>query len=112
MNTSVKRQNICFTFFIIIILAFFLVSANSAAAQPLKKVMEKAGIEGPQATPKGFRHGFGVAMVIGGMDLYTLQHILGHERPETTAIYLQVKGQEAHELQMQYWKNANKNWKR
>lgn len=44
------------------------------------------------------------------MDIYTLQHIMGHERAETTAIYLQVKGQEAHELQMQYWKRANKNW--
>ena len=86
--------------------------SRSTGWRIVKKVMEKAGIEGPQATPKGFRHGFGVAMVIGGMDLYTLQHILGHERPETTAIYLQVKGQEAHELQMQYWKNANKNWKR
>nr|WP_320013498.1 hypothetical protein [uncultured Desulfobacter sp.] len=48
----------------------------------------------------------------GGMDIYTLQHIMGHERPETTAIYLQVKGQEAHELQMQYWKRANKNWEK
>jgi len=32
-----------------------------------------------------------------------------HERPETTAIYLQVKGQEAHGMQMQYWNRANKN---
>jgi len=62
------------------------------------------------STAKGFRHGFGVAMVLGGMDIYSLQHIMGHERPETTSIYLQVKGQEAHELQMQYWKRANKNW--
>ena len=76
----------------------------------IKRVMDIAKIEGPQATPKGFRHGFGVAMVMGGMDLYTLQRILGHERPETTAIYLQVKGAEAHELQMQYWGEANKDW--
>lgn len=76
----------------------------------IKKVLDAADIEGSQATAKGFRHGFGVAMVMGGMDLYTLQHILGHERPETAAIYLQVKGQEAHGLQMGYWNEANKGW--
>ncbi len=86
--------------------------SRSTGWRIIKKVFEQAGIEGPQATAKGFRHGFGVAMVLGGMDIYTLQHIMGHERPETTAIYLQVKGQEAHELQMQYWKRANKNWEK
>jgi integrase len=73
--------------------------------------MDNAGIEGTQATPKSFRYGFGVAMVMGGMDIYTLQHIMGHERPETTAIYLQVKGLEAHDVPMQYWNRANKKWK-
>lgn len=76
----------------------------------IKRVLDAAGIEGPQATPKGFRHGMAVAMVLGGVDVYTLQNILGHERPETTAIYLQVRGQEAQTLQMQYWAEANKQW--
>ncbi len=40
-------------------------------------------------------------MVMGEMDLYTLQHMLGHERSETTAICLRVKGQEAHDIQKQ-----------
>ncbi|MFT5700408.1 MAG: integrase/recombinase XerD [Desulforhopalus sp.] len=84
--------------------------SRSTGWRIVKSTLELAGIEGPQATAKGLRHGLGVAMVMGGMDIYTLQRILGHERPETTAIYLQVKGQEAHQLQMQYWKNANKNW--
>lgn len=85
--------------------------SRSTGWRIVKKVLDKAGIEGPQATPKGFRHGFGVAMILGGMDLYTLRDIMGHERAETTAIYLQIKGQEAHDLQMQYWQRANKNWK-
>lgn len=72
--------------------------------------MNIAGIEGPQATTKGLRHGAAIALIIGGMDVYTLQRILGHERPETTAIYLQARGQEAHEMQMQYWDRANKDW--
>jgi site-specific recombinase XerD len=84
--------------------------SRSTGWRIVKRVLDQAGIEGPQATAKGFRHGFGVAMIMGGMDLYTLQHIMGHERPETTAIYLQVRGQEAHELQMQYWQRANKGW--
>jgi integrase/recombinase XerD len=85
--------------------------SRSTGWRIVKRVLDSAGIEGTQATPKSFRHGFGVAMIMGGMDIYTLQHIMGHERPETTAIYLQVKGQEAHDMQMQYWNRANKNWK-
>lgn len=78
----------------------------------VKRVFERAGIEGVQATTKGLRHGYAVAMIEGGMDIYTLQKRMGHERAETTAIYLQVKGVEAYELQMQYWKRANKNWEK
>jgi integrase len=101
-------------------LALPLWSHKSAPRKPMsrstgwrivKSALEHAGIEGPQATAKGLRHGCACAMILGGMDIYTLKTILGHERAETTAIYLQVKGQEAHELQMQYWKEANKNWK-
>lgn len=76
----------------------------------VKRVLGVAEITGSQASPKGFRHGFGVAMALGGRDIYTLQRLMGHERPETTAIYLQVIGQEAHDLQMNYWDRANKDW--
>lgn len=86
--------------------------SRSTGWRIVKRVLEKADIDGPQATAKGFRHGYGVAMIMGGMDIYTLQRAMGHERPETTAIYLQVKGQEAHELQMKYWERANKNWEK
>ncbi len=78
----------------------------------VKRVMEAAGIEGPQATTKAFRHGFAVSMILGGMDYRLLQKRLGHERPETTAIYLQVTGSEAYDLQMGYWEKANKNWQK
>ena len=84
--------------------------SRSTGWRIVKRVLAMADIVGPQATAKGLRHGFGVAMILGGMDIYTLQNIMGHERPETTAIYLQVKGQEAHELQMRYWEQANRGW--
>lgn len=85
--------------------------SRSTGWRIVKSALEKAGIEGPQATAKGLRHGYACAMTLGGMDIYTLQNRLGHERAETTSIYLQVKGQEAHDLQMKYWAEANKNWK-
>jgi len=69
-------------------------------------VFEAAGIQGPQATPKGFRHGFGVAMILGGMDLNTLQKRLGHENSSTTAIYTQVLGLDAHQHQMNVWQRV------
>lgn len=78
----------------------------------IKRTMELAGIEGPQACPKGFRHGFGVAMAMGGMPPHRLQSILGHERADTTAIYYQMVAQEAHDMQMQHWKKANEPWER
>lgn len=76
-----------------------------------RTALEKTGVEGLQATAKGLRHGYACAKILGGMEIYILKTRLGHERTETTAIYLQVKGQEAHDLQMKYWAEANKNWK-
>ena len=48
--------------------------------------MAAAGIEGPQACPRGLRHGYGVAAV------------LGHASLDTTAIYTTALGAEAREL--------------
>jgi integrase len=76
----------------------------------IKRVLDVAGIDGPQATAKGFRHGYATSMIQAGMSIYELKDRLGHESASTTAIYAQVVGQEAHELQMQYWERANKNW--
>jgi len=83
------------------------------AWRAVKKVLgsvKPEPITGPQASPKGFRHGFSVAMVIGGMDVHTLQRLLGHESASTTAIYLQILGQEALDQQLTYWQEANKSW--
>jgi site-specific recombinase XerD len=51
-------------------------------------------------------------MIKAGMSIYELKDRLGHESASTTAIYAQVVGQEAHDLQMQYWERANKNWEK
>ena len=41
-------------------------------------VMQDAGLDGPHASPKGLRHGFGVAAVSAGIPLNLVQKWLGH----------------------------------
>ena len=58
----------------------------------VKDCMERAGIAGGMACPKGLRHGMAVACVTRNIPLPTIQKWLGHARLETTAVYLQVGG--------------------
>jgi integrase/recombinase XerD len=57
-------------------------------------LMKLAGVKGPQATPKGLRHGFGVAAIQAGISLNLLQRWLGHAQLTTTAIYANAVGSE------------------
>lgn len=66
--------------------------------------MEKAGVSGGMASPKGLRHGFAVACLTQNIPLPTVQKWLGHDRLETTAIYLEVSGNEERELAKRLWK--------
>jgi site-specific recombinase XerD len=65
--------------------------------------MKKANITGGMACPKGLRHGFGVACVAVKIPLTTIQKWLGHARLETTAIYLDVQGEEERGLARRLW---------
>lgn len=56
--------------------------------------MDSAGISRPQASPKGLRHGFGVAAVQAGIPLNMVQKWLGHAQLSTTAIYADAVGAE------------------
>jgi integrase/recombinase XerD len=66
-------------------------------------VMEAAGLDGPQASPKGLRHGFGVTAVSAGIPLNLVQKWLGHAQLTTTAIDADAASAEekdsAHEAQ-------------
>jgi len=68
-----------------------------------KQIMKASNIEGAQATAKGLRHGFGVAAVLKGIPLPTLQKWLGHSDIKTTAHYLQIVGEEEKELAARMW---------
>ena len=65
--------------------------------------MRAAGIEGPQACPRGLRHSYGVAAVTAGVPLPTVVAVLGHASLETTAIYTTAIGTSARELVARAW---------
>jgi integrase/recombinase XerD len=69
----------------------------------IKAKMKQASVSGGMACPKGLRHGHGVACVSGKVPLTTIKKWLGHARLETTAIYLEVSGDEERELAKRLW---------
>lgn len=70
----------------------------------VKEVMEVAGIRGPQASPKGLRHGFAVGALVAGVPDITVMRWLGHARLETTMIYTEAIGAEAEAIAKRMWK--------
>lgn len=72
----------------------------------VKRVMTIAGIAGPQACPKGFRHGFGVGMVQASVPITLVQRWMGHARLSTTSIYLNVSGPEEIAFAQRFWRAA------
>ncbi len=69
----------------------------------IKQVMTLAKITGRQASPKGLRHGFGVAALQCGVPITLVQRWMGHARLSTTAIYLNVSGPEEVALAKKLW---------
>jgi integrase/recombinase XerD len=66
-------------------------------------VMAAADLDGPHASPKGLRHGFGVAAVSAGIPLNLVQKWLGHAQLTTTAIYANAIGAEEHDIARKMW---------
>ena len=66
-------------------------------------VMVMAELDGPHASPKGLRHGFGVAAVSAGISLNLVQRWLGHAQLSTTAIYAEAVGAEEKDIASQMW---------
>ena len=60
--------------------------------------MAAAGIEGPQACPRGLRHSYGVTAATAGVSLPTVAAVLEHASFDTTAI-----GAQARELVDRVW---------
>jgi integrase/recombinase XerD len=66
-------------------------------------IMQAAGLSGPHASPKGLRHGFGVAAVSAGIPLNLLQKWLGHAQLTTTAIYASATSTEEKNIAQKMW---------
>jgi integrase len=77
--------------------------SRPTAYRLVKDCMERAGIAGGMASPKGLRHGFAVACLAQKIPLPAVKKWLGHARLETTAIYLDVSGNEERELAKRLW---------
>jgi integrase len=69
----------------------------------VKEVMAIAGVRGPQATPKGLRHGFAVAALQSGVPINLVKRWLGHARLSTTEIYADAIGDEERALASKFW---------
>jgi integrase len=77
--------------------------SRSTAYRMIKAKMREAKISGGMAMPKGLRHGLAVACLFVKIPLPTIQKWLGHARLDTTAIYLDVIGEEERELAKRLW---------
>ena len=73
------------------------------AWRKVKAVMDAAGIQGYHASPKGLRHGFGVAAVQASIPLNLVQRWLGHAQLTTTAIYADAVGEEERGIAARLW---------
>ena len=71
-----------------------------------RRVMRIADLRGPQACPRGLRHGFAVAALQSGVPVMLLQRWLGHSRLSTTAIYAAASGPEERSLADDLWRRA------
>lgn len=70
----------------------------------IKEAMAAAGVDGPQATPKGLRHAFAVTALQGGVPITMVKRWLGHARLSTTEIYADAIGPEERAIASLLWR--------
>lgn len=76
---------------------------RAMASRHVAAVMDRAGITGVHASAKGLRHGFGVRMAQKTRNPRLVQKLLGHTSLETTAIYMDLVGEEERAEVMAAW---------
>jgi len=76
---------------------------RTQATKHIWAIMVEADIAGDHATPKGLRHGFGVRMATQTRNPRLVQKLLRHTNLETTAIYMDLVGEEARAEALAAW---------
>ena len=69
----------------------------------VKDLARATGVNGRRASPRGFRHGFGVGATIAGVPLNLVQRFLGHASIASTAIYADASGPEEIAFASRFW---------
>lgn len=67
----------------------FTQMSNGGIQFIVRKIRERANLS-KNLTPHTFRHTFATLSMENGADLADVQHLLGHERPETTLVYAHI----------------------
>jgi integrase/recombinase XerD len=67
------------------------------SVRQLRNIVYKYGVEGYGIHPHTFRHSYAVYCLKSGMNLRTLQKILGHSGLNTTQVYLDLAGSDIKE---------------
>lgn len=70
----------------------------------IRALAEAVGIEGPQATPKGFRHQYGCHGIGCGLSESLVGRMLGHANPKSTHVYTFAVGAEERALAARMWR--------
>ncbi len=82
----------------------FLWSWSRAYAwRKVREVMHMAGIEGPQAMPKGLCHGFGVIAAESDIPITLVRQWMGHASLEVTTAYFSVLNQDERICAARLW---------
>lgn len=76
---------------------------RSTAWRLVKDVLQKAGVSGACAMPKGLRHGFAVNAIQCGVPLDLVARWMGHASLRTTSIYTHVMGPEERAIASRMW---------
>lgn len=84
--------------------------SRTTAWRLVKQVMANSGIHGPQATPRGLRHGFAINCAIENAVISKIQAWMGHSSPMTTMIYLDAVGAEERDFIRRTWKFNADDW--
>ena len=78
--------------------------SRQTAWRRVKSVLAAGAISGPQATPKGLRHKFGIAGITHGLPETMVQELMGHAKLSSTAIYVRAVGAEKRALVRRMWR--------